>query len=110
MPFHDDRISAGELNWKQVLRDFWKDFFAQIEDTKELRVTNVLDSLNEALGGNGPATKPCAAEVAVDVTCADVATTSASATTSPTAAVPADDAPFSPWPCDDAGVLSAEMR
>lgn len=44
-----DRISAGELNWKQVLRDFWKDFFAQIEDTKELRVTNVLDSLNEAL-------------------------------------------------------------
>ncbi|MEK1902067.1 MAG: type I DNA topoisomerase, partial [Rhizobium sp.] len=44
-----DRISAGELNWKQVLRDFWKDFFSQIEDTKELRVTNVLDSLNEAL-------------------------------------------------------------
>ncbi|MDR7146753.1 type I DNA topoisomerase [Rhizobium sp. BE258] len=44
-----DRISAGELNWKQVLRDFWKDFFAQIEDTKELRVTNVLDSLNESL-------------------------------------------------------------
>ncbi len=23
-----DRISAGELNWKQVLRDFWKDFFS----------------------------------------------------------------------------------
>ncbi|MBT9368272.1 type I DNA topoisomerase [Rhizobium sp. CSW-27] len=44
-----DRISAGELNWKQVLRDFWQDFFAQIEDTKELRVTNVLDALNEAL-------------------------------------------------------------
>ncbi|KPF43070.1 type I DNA topoisomerase [Rhizobium sp. AAP43] len=44
-----DKISAGELNWKDVLRDFWKDFFAQIEDTKELRVTNVLDALNEAL-------------------------------------------------------------
>lgn len=44
-----DRISAGELDWKQVLRDFWTDFFAQIEDTKELRVTNVLDALNEAL-------------------------------------------------------------
>lgn len=44
-----DRISSGELNWKQVLRDFWQDFFAQIEDTKELRVTNVLDALNEAL-------------------------------------------------------------
>ncbi|MCO6177917.1 type I DNA topoisomerase [Ciceribacter sp. RN22] len=44
-----DQISAGELNWKDVLRDFWRDFFAQIEDTKELRVTNVLDALNEAL-------------------------------------------------------------
>ena len=44
-----DRISAGDLDWKQVLRDFWTDFFAQIEDTKELRVTNVLDALNEAL-------------------------------------------------------------
>ncbi|TPW28031.1 type I DNA topoisomerase [Martelella alba] len=44
-----DEISDGKLNWKQVLRDFWKDFFAQVEDTKELRVTNVLDALNEAL-------------------------------------------------------------
>ena len=44
-----DKISAGELDWKQVLRDFWKDFFSQIEDTKELRVTNVLDALNEEL-------------------------------------------------------------
>ncbi|MCA1970638.1 MAG: topoisomerase DNA-binding C4 zinc finger domain-containing protein, partial [Rhizobium sp.] len=44
-----DKISAGELNWKDVLREFWTNFFAQIEDTKELRVTNVLDALNEAL-------------------------------------------------------------
>ena len=44
-----DRISAGELDWKDVLRDFWRDFFAQIEETKELRVTHVLDALNEAL-------------------------------------------------------------
>lgn len=44
-----DRISAGELNWKDVLREFWTAFFAQIEDTKELRVTNVLDALNETL-------------------------------------------------------------
>ena len=44
-----DRISAGELAWKDVLRDFWKDFFAQIEGTKELRVSDVLDVLNEEL-------------------------------------------------------------
>jgi DNA topoisomerase-1 len=44
-----DSISAGDLNWKDVLRDFWDQFFAAIEDTKELRVTDVLDALNEAL-------------------------------------------------------------
>jgi DNA topoisomerase I len=44
-----DRISAGELAWKDVLRDFWKDFFAQIDGTKELRVSEVLDVLNEDL-------------------------------------------------------------
>jgi DNA topoisomerase-1 len=44
-----DSISAGELNWKDVLRDFWKDFFSQIEQTKELRVSDIIDSMNEAL-------------------------------------------------------------
>jgi DNA topoisomerase-1 len=44
-----DKISAGEIDWKEVLRDFWRDFIAAIEATKELRVTNVLDSLNEIL-------------------------------------------------------------
>ena len=44
-----DSISAGDLNYKQVLRDFWKDFFAQIEQTKELRVSDIIDALNEEL-------------------------------------------------------------
>lgn len=44
-----DRISAGELAWKDVLREFWVQFHAHIDDTKELRVTQVLDALNEAL-------------------------------------------------------------
>ena len=44
-----DKVSAGEIDWKQVLRDFWKDFTAALEDIKELRVTNVLDALNDIL-------------------------------------------------------------
>ena len=44
-----DRISAGELAWKDVLREFWTEFHAHIDDTKELRVAQVLDALNEAL-------------------------------------------------------------
>ncbi|MBU4528539.1 MAG: type I DNA topoisomerase [Hoeflea sp.] len=44
-----DRISAGELAWKDVLREFWIEFHAHIDETKDLRVTQVLDALNEAL-------------------------------------------------------------
>ncbi len=44
-----DLISDGKLLWKDVLREFWTDFSGTIDGTKELRVTNVLDALNEAL-------------------------------------------------------------
>lgn len=44
-----DKISAGELAWKDVLREFWTDFMVYIDGTKELRITNVLDALNEQL-------------------------------------------------------------
>jgi DNA topoisomerase-1 len=45
-----DLISDGKLAWKDVLRDFWKDFIAAVNGTKELRVSEVLDALNEILG------------------------------------------------------------
>src|SRR5262249_13720672 len=44
-----DRISNGDLSWKDVLRDFWRQFSADVDQTKELRVTQVLDALNELL-------------------------------------------------------------
>ncbi|MEO3999806.1 type I DNA topoisomerase [Mesorhizobium sp. CAU 1732] len=44
-----DQISDGKLAWKDVLRDFWKEFSGHVDETKELRVTDVLDALNEAL-------------------------------------------------------------
>ncbi len=45
-----DLISDGKLAWKDVLRDFWRDFTAAVSETKELRVSEVLDALNEILG------------------------------------------------------------
>ncbi len=45
-----DRISAGELSWKEVLRDFWSQFSAAVESTRDLRVAEVLEALNELLG------------------------------------------------------------
>jgi DNA topoisomerase-1 len=44
-----DHISAGELRWKDVLRDFWTDFTVQTDEIKDLRVSEVLDALNESL-------------------------------------------------------------
>lgn len=45
-----DQVSDGRLDWKTVLTDFWKDFSASVDDTKELRVSQVLDALDEDLG------------------------------------------------------------
>jgi len=45
-----DLVSNHELDWKQVLRDFWVDFSAALAGIKDLRTTQVLDSLNELLG------------------------------------------------------------
>ena len=45
-----DLISDGKLEWKDVLREFWKQFMGAVEETKELRVTDVLEALNEQLG------------------------------------------------------------
>src|SRR5690606_7992496 len=44
-----DEISDGKLSWKDVLRDFWREFSGHVDSTKELRVTDVLDALNEEL-------------------------------------------------------------
>ena len=44
-----DQVSAGELDYKVLLRDFWKDFTAATEEIKDLRVSEVLDALNEML-------------------------------------------------------------
>jgi DNA topoisomerase-1 len=44
-----DRISNNEIDWRKVLQDFWIDFIGAVENIKELRVTNVLDALNDLL-------------------------------------------------------------
>ena len=45
-----DKVSAGDLEYKVLLREFWTDFQAAIASVGDLRVAQVLDALNEALG------------------------------------------------------------
>src|SRR6056297_3162575 len=44
-----DDVSAGSADYKKVLADFWRDFSAAISETSELRISEVLDKLDEAL-------------------------------------------------------------
>ncbi len=45
-----DDISSGKIDWHEVLREFWKAFSAAVGETKDLRVKEVLDKLDEELG------------------------------------------------------------
>jgi DNA topoisomerase-1 len=45
-----DLVSDGKLAWKDFLREFWTEFSAAIGATSELRVSNVIDAINDVLG------------------------------------------------------------
>ncbi|WP_170398939.1 type I DNA topoisomerase [Ruegeria arenilitoris] len=44
-----DDVSAGGRDYKELLGKFWRDFSAAIGETSELRISEVLDKLDEAL-------------------------------------------------------------
>ena len=45
-----DDVSGGRTDWKEVLRNFWRDFSAAIDGTRELTITQVLAALDAELG------------------------------------------------------------
>lgn len=44
-----DNVSAGDIDWKTLLREFWTAFHANIDEVKDLTITNVIDELNQLL-------------------------------------------------------------
>jgi len=61
-----DEVSAGALGWKQLLRDFWDGFSAAIGETKDLKISQVITTLDEILsphifpqGVNGDDPRKC---------------------------------------------------
>jgi len=45
-----DEVAAGELPWKQLLRDFWTNFHIATEEAKELKFADVVTALDNVLG------------------------------------------------------------
>ena len=44
-----DDISAGEMQWKQLLQGFWNKFIKNVDDVKPLQITEVINRIDEAL-------------------------------------------------------------
>jgi DNA topoisomerase I len=45
-----DDVSGGRIDWKEVLRNFWRDFSTAVDGTRELTIAQVLSALDEELG------------------------------------------------------------
>ena len=45
-----DEVAEGNANWRAVLRDFWDGFSAAVAQTKELKISDVIDALDADLG------------------------------------------------------------
>src|SRR4029434_9983326 len=45
-----DRVSNNEVAWRDLLRDFWREFAAAVAEIQDLRIGDVLNALDELLG------------------------------------------------------------
>ncbi|MDX2102962.1 MAG: type I DNA topoisomerase [Alphaproteobacteria bacterium] len=61
-----DDISGGRIDWREVLRRFWVPFQAAIAGTKDLKISDVIEHLDQTLGahffpddGSGKAPRGC---------------------------------------------------
>ena len=47
-----DEISDGRTDWREVMRAFWAEFSKAIDGTKDLKITDVINALDEDLGSH----------------------------------------------------------
>ncbi len=47
-----DDISGGRADWRGVMRAFWAHFSKAIEQTRDLKISDVIDALDKELGGH----------------------------------------------------------
>jgi DNA topoisomerase I len=45
-----DDISAGQLDWRLVMRNFWEEFSSAVEQTRDLKISDVISALDQDLG------------------------------------------------------------
>jgi DNA topoisomerase-1 len=45
-----DDVSDGRLDWRELMRVFWEEFSKTVEQTRELKITDVINALDDDLG------------------------------------------------------------
>jgi DNA topoisomerase I len=45
-----DEVSAGQLNWRSVMHAFWDEFSKAVDQTKDLKISDVINALDQDLG------------------------------------------------------------
>ena len=45
-----DEVSAGQLDWRAVMRAFWEEFSKAVEQTRDLKISDVISALDQDLG------------------------------------------------------------
>ena len=45
-----DDVSDGRRDWRSVMEQFWRDFSHAVEQTRELKISDVIDALDQDLG------------------------------------------------------------
>ena len=45
-----DEISAGQLDWRTVMHAFWDEFSKAVEQTRDLKISDVISALDQDLG------------------------------------------------------------
>ena len=45
-----DDIAEGDADWRAVMKAFWDDFSKAVEQTKDLKISDVIDALDQDLG------------------------------------------------------------
>jgi DNA topoisomerase I len=64
-----DSVSNNEIDWRQLLRDFWRDFTGALDDIKDLRIGDVLTALDEMLAPHVFPPRPDGSDPRLCTTC-----------------------------------------
>ncbi len=66
-----DDISGGRVDWREVMRAFWQEFSRAVDQTKDLKISDVIAALDQDLGPHFFPSRPDGSDPRACPACAD---------------------------------------